>query len=499
MELGATDGEPSADHIVFRWAGNLGSSRGAGIAAVAQSGNERAARELADRLGPVLRVRGRGARPSLVRMKDGSQVVLLSRMPGVDANSRDSTVCHAIVGSSSLLRAKFCLALGAATPWQPSDWLETVKGKVDPLSQQTLRRTAAEWEPRLRRAVPLVARPLECLVAQFLRAPEGRVSALHGELVEAVAAAGASAPAPEGHPVGSALDPALVALWGLCDIFNSSLGQGGWSYATYDSLDSHHRVVFVPAWKGSPEEDARLQRIDLGDPGSDDHADRAHEMVADYCRWAVSGAGGPYPRYHGVSAPARVPPVDRSAASPYSPQQFSGPADMDARRDQEQARRQRVQEQNRYEDSGRRSPQESFTGRDGFERDGSEPYERDQARGTGPFSLYGQESEQGSRPVPEPERSRQSERAWGPPPAPPRRSGPRDAGRQQPSTAAPGRRRPDGPDVARHRVGGDRGAAVAAVAAITNPRGHGGYEGAGCAAPRCLRGVRRGPGRRGAR
>ncbi|MCQ9132390.1 hypothetical protein KMS84_16530, partial [Streptomyces sp. IBSBF 2807] len=280
--------------VVFRWAGNLG-HRGAGIAAVAYSCPEDEARDLADRLGPVLRVMGDEQRPSLVRhiIPDG-RVLLVRRTPGSDAQNRDSTVCHALLGPARLLVPLYCVSLGAV-PWAEQGWADRVKGRIEPMPRERLKALANRMRNRMWENVRLVRRPLLCLVAQFLRTPGARLSALVGELDAAVAEAHARArehgPEPSER---ESPEPALLVLWGLWWIFGRSLdrGAGSWQFATFDTMDDQaYRVVFVPAWRVSSTEDSRLRRIDLLDPGTDTASELAATLVDHYLQWRD-------PKYH---------------------------------------------------------------------------------------------------------------------------------------------------------------------------------------------------------
>jgi hypothetical protein len=274
--------------VVFRWAGNLG-HRGAGIAAVAYSCPEPEARALADRLGPVLRVMGGEQRPSLVRhIIPGSRVLLVRRTPGSDAQGRDSTVCHALLGPAKLLVPLYCVSLGAV-PWAEQGWADRVTGRIEPMPRERLNALANHMRNHMWENVRLVRRPLLCLVAQFLRTPGARLSALVGELDESLAKAHAQdrehRPVP---PVRELPEPALLVLWGLWWIFGSSLdrGSGSWQFATFDTMDDQaYRVVFVPAWRVSPTEDSRLHRIDLLDPGTDPASELAATLVDHYLDW----------------------------------------------------------------------------------------------------------------------------------------------------------------------------------------------------------------------
>lgn len=276
---------PRIDQVVFRWANRQGT--GAGIDAVAQSFAERDAREMARQLAPILRVSGGEPRTSIVRLRWKGRPVLLRRSPGKDAPGRDSTVCRALVGQPPLagvrgtLTAGLCLALGASA-WGSDDESDQAAESVGVLAHPQLEEYAKLPKLQLAAAVPRFVPAVESLVAQLLRTPDGRVSALTSELTD-------SAEELAGRPP----DPALVALYGLCEVFGDWLGkEDGWSYASYDTVDSHRlRVMFVPRWRPSHEEDARLHRIGLDDPGEDRAARLARGLVRHYLENRDTGSG----------------------------------------------------------------------------------------------------------------------------------------------------------------------------------------------------------------
>ncbi|MCM2388845.1 hypothetical protein [Streptomyces albipurpureus] len=266
--------------VVFRWAGNRAGSS-AGLTAVAQSCGERDARAMAEQLGPILRVR-RGDRRSIVRTIWNDRAVLVRRSPKADAQGRGSTVCHALISPTKLLTASFCLGLGAS-PWGEGNWTQA-SGPLPSIPYEVLNAMANHAIPRLDAAVSSLARPLQCLVAQLLRTPGGRISAHNRGLDDT-----------RSDDLTEVPDPALVVLRGLCEVFGGTLGGEGWTYASYDTVDSHPlRVTFVPSWRASHEEDVRLRRIDLIEPGSDHAAVLAERLVRhylDYIETAARGSG----------------------------------------------------------------------------------------------------------------------------------------------------------------------------------------------------------------
>ncbi|MFI5821701.1 hypothetical protein ACIA8I_21765 [Streptomyces rishiriensis] len=294
-----SDGTGVVDQMVFRWAGSRGATRGAGITAVAYSCDERAARDLADHRGSVLRVKGGGGRTSVVRLIHGDLAVLLRRMPDTDGTSRESNMCHALMAPAGTLTARLCLALGSG-PWEEADWLDAARGRIEPFALKTVQEMADRRRGPLKDGVPLIREPLVPLVAELLRAPGGRVSARIGELEAAADAARGALPGAGARYAETdepPPDPALSALWALCDIFGNWLGNDGWTYATYDTSDAHpHRVVFVPDWRRSHAQDNDLRRIKLTDPHRDRAADLAEMLVDHYRDWLATQARDEYGR-----------------------------------------------------------------------------------------------------------------------------------------------------------------------------------------------------------
>ncbi|MFK4226448.1 MAP7 domain-containing protein [Streptomyces sp. NPDC019890] len=296
------------DHVVFRWAGNQGST-GAGIAAVAQSCAPELARQLTQEFAPVLRVEGDDVPTSVVRLRFGNRAVLLRRRSARDERGRRSTVCHALVGPGKQLGAGFCLAI-AAVPWADPAWIDEVSGDIDPLSRAALSEAATAARPGLVHGVSYALDALVPLVAQLLRTPEGRVSVLHAELAASVAQAREKRP--DAGAEGDTPDPALLALWGLRDIFGTWL-PGGWTYATYDTLDSHPtRVTFVRAWLASAQQDPGLTRVAVDERRDDRAARCARDLVGHYRAALRQRPQEPYePVLRGIREAALLPDEDR--------------------------------------------------------------------------------------------------------------------------------------------------------------------------------------------
>ncbi|MFD7878509.1 hypothetical protein ACFV5G_31200 [Streptomyces sp. NPDC059766] len=248
------------DQIVFRWEGNR-DRNGTGITAVAYSCVGERAEELREELAPLLRVEG-SERPSQVRQLSRSgDVVVVNRRSGLDAHGRTSTESHALVGGRTVLKPRFCLTLSElpvpAAGLAGADLRglrQVAPGAFDETAEREWRRFSAR--------VGTVARPLTVVTAQLLRTPERLMSVR----------------IPDFSATGANETPLLV--WGLCGIFGDWLGQDYWTYATCDTSDTHGlRVVGVPAWRRSATEDARVERITLGNAPRDEADAVARELV----------------------------------------------------------------------------------------------------------------------------------------------------------------------------------------------------------------------------
>ncbi|MFE2585372.1 hypothetical protein [Streptomyces sp. NPDC059378] len=248
------------DQIVFRWEGNR-DRNGTGITAVAYSCAGERAEELREELAPLLRVEG-SERPSQVRQLSRSgDVVVVNRRSGLDAHGRTSTESHALVGGRTVLKPRFCLTLSElpvpAAGLAGADLRglrQVAPGAFDETAEREWRRFSAR--------VGTVARPLTVVTAQLLRTPERLMSVRIPDL----------------SATGANETPLLV--WGLCGIFGDWLGQDYWTYATCDTSDTHGlRVVGVPAWRRSATEDARVERITLGNAPRDEADAVARELV----------------------------------------------------------------------------------------------------------------------------------------------------------------------------------------------------------------------------
>jgi hypothetical protein len=236
------DREELLDQVVFRWEGNRGRT-GTGINAVAYSCDGERAEELRAELAPLLRVEG-GDLPSQVRqVRRTGEVVVINRRRDPDAHGRSSTESHALIGSRGALKPRFCLAL-SQLPVPVADLSGTDVRRLPRAKHTELKETAGPEGRRFMAQVPTVAAPLTAMVAQLLRTPAHLMSVR----------------IPDFSREGENDTPLLI--WGLSGVFGSWLGRDFWTYATYDTSDTHGlRVVGVPDWRTSAIEDPLLERI----------------------------------------------------------------------------------------------------------------------------------------------------------------------------------------------------------------------------------------------
>ncbi|MFI7504799.1 hypothetical protein ACIBVL_41280 [Streptomyces sp. NPDC049687] len=269
-------GEQRLDQIVFRWEGNRGRP-GTGITAVAYSCERARAEELREELAPLLQTEGTG-QPSQVRHvrpRDG-EVVVINRRRGPDAHGRASTESHALIGSRDVLKARLCLTLGqlplpvAAQGLSGADPARCL-GIVEFGDLQNA--AEPEWQ-RFTARVETVREPLAVVAAQLLRTPDHLMSLRIPEF-----------------SAEDTNDTALL-IWGLCGMFGNWLGRDFWTYATYDTTDSHAlRVMGVPHWRTSAVEDLRLERIALRSAPDDEAQRVAAELVRRFLSEPIEAAG----------------------------------------------------------------------------------------------------------------------------------------------------------------------------------------------------------------
>ncbi|MFJ8109167.1 hypothetical protein [Streptomyces sp. NPDC096132] len=258
------EGEQRLDQIVFRWEGNRGRT-GTGITAVAYSCERARAEELREELAPLLQTEGTG-QPSQVRhVRPGNgEVVVINRRRGPDAHGRASTESHALIGNRDVLKARLCLTLGQLPLPGPSDGLYDADParSLPTLGLDDLKHAAEPAWQRFTARVGTVREPLAAVAAQLLRTPDHLMSVR----------------IPEFSAEHTNDTPLLI--WGLCGIFGSWLGRDFWTYATYDTTDSHAlRVMGVPHWRTSAVEDLRLERIALRSAPDDEAQYIAAELV----------------------------------------------------------------------------------------------------------------------------------------------------------------------------------------------------------------------------
>ena len=269
-------GEQRLDQILFRWEGNR-SRPGTGITAVAYSCERSRAEELRKELAPLLQTEGTG-QPSQVRhvRPRNGEVVVINRRRGPDAHGRASTESYALIGSRDDLKARLCLTLGQL----PLPVASGGRSEADParslgtLGLDDLNDVAELGWQQFTARVATVREPLATVAAQLLRTPDRLMSVR----------------IPEFSAEGTNDTPLLI--WGLCGIFSNWLGRDFWTYATYDTTDSHElRVMGVPHWRTSAVEDPRLERIALCDPLDDEAQRIAVELVQRFLSEPIEAAG----------------------------------------------------------------------------------------------------------------------------------------------------------------------------------------------------------------
>ncbi|MEU4178692.1 hypothetical protein [Streptomyces sp. NPDC026589] len=256
------------DQVVFRWDGNQGRSS-AGMAAVAHSCSAERAESLRRELGPLLWVPGPApaSRPSSVRVSSRAVgTVLLQRWPTLDRGGRPSTACHAVFGDADALTPLRCLALGG-TAWSDSAVAETAAGGLPTLDGARLRATAAERLPDMLDKLPTVKKPLMVVTAEWLRDPSRRLSLLARE---------------HELPGWPRQNKASLLYLGLLSVFGDWFGTE-WSYATFDTVDTHSlRLTCVPEWSSQATGARSLARIRLRLPAEGDVEMAAAKEMVEY-------------------------------------------------------------------------------------------------------------------------------------------------------------------------------------------------------------------------
>ncbi|MFJ2221128.1 hypothetical protein ACIOFY_14010 [Streptomyces anulatus] len=342
------------DQVVFRWDGNQGRSS-TGMAAVAHSCSAERAESLRRELGPLLWVSGPGPAPRASSVRVSSRAVgtvLLQRWPTLDRGGRPSTACHAVFGDADTLTPLRCLGLGG-NAWSDRAVAETAAGGLPTLDGARLRATAAERLHRMFDELPVVKEPLTVVTAEWLRDPSRRLSLLAGE---------------HELPGWPRLNSAPLLYLGLLSVFGDWFGTE-WSYATYDTADTHPlRLTCVPEWSSQAAGARSLARIRLRPPAERDvETAAAEELVAYVLDRPVAAPGVPHLTGELLSG-ARLPRQERREAlrrmlnARHAPAPAPAPEEEDRRVRQEE----RYGQEERY---AREDRQEERYGRDRREDD----------------------------------------------------------------------------------------------------------------------------------
>ncbi|MFJ1789767.1 hypothetical protein ACIOML_36410 [Streptomyces anulatus] len=287
------------DQVVFRWDGNQGRSS-TGMAAVAHSCSAERAESLRRELGPLLWVPGPGPAPRASSVRVSSRAVgtvLLQRWPTLDRGGRPSTACHAVFGGADTLTPLRCLGLGG-NAWSDRAVAETAAGGLPTLDGARLRETAAERLRDMFDALPTVKKPLMVVTAEWLRDPARRLSLLA-----------------EDHelPGWPRQNKAPLLYLGLLSVFGDWFDQE-WSYATYDTVDTHPlRLTCVPEWSSQAAGARSLARIRLRLPAERDVEMAAAKEMVEYVLDRPAAPGVPHLTGELLSG-ARLPRQERREA-----------------------------------------------------------------------------------------------------------------------------------------------------------------------------------------
>ncbi|MFD7673345.1 hypothetical protein [Streptomyces anulatus] len=288
------------DQVVFRWDGNQGRSS-TGMAAVAHSCSAERAESLRRELGPLLWVPGPGPAPRASSVRVSSRAVgtvLLQRWPTLDRGGRPSTACHAVFGDADTLTPLRCLGLGGSA-WSRRAVAETAAGGLPTLDGARLRATAAERLRMMFDELPAVKDPLTVVTAEWLRDPSRRLSLLAEE---------------HDLPDWPRLNRAPLLYLGLLSVFGDWFGTE-WSYATYDTADTHAlRLTCVPEWSSQAAGARSLARIRLRPPAEKDIETAAAKEMVEYVLDRPGAAPG-VPHLTGeLLSGARLPRQERREA-----------------------------------------------------------------------------------------------------------------------------------------------------------------------------------------
>lgn len=333
------------DQVVFRWDGNQGRSS-TGMAAVAHSCSAERAESLRRELGPLLWVPGPGPAPRASSVRVSSRAVgtvLLQRWPTLDRGGRPSTACHAVFGGADALTPLHCLGLGGSA-WSDRAVAETAAGGLPTLDGARLRATAAERLRKMFDGLPVVKEPLTVVTAEWLRDPSRRLSLLAEE---------------HDLPGWPRRNAAPLLYLGLLSVFGDWFGTE-WSYATYDTADTHPlRLTCVPEWSSQAAGARSLARIRLRPPAEGDVETAAAKEMVEYVLDRPGAAPG-VPHLTGeLLSGARLPRQERREAlrrmlnARHAPAPAPAPEEKDRHVRQEERYTQEDRQEERYGQEGR--------------------------------------------------------------------------------------------------------------------------------------------------
>ncbi|MFE3386896.1 hypothetical protein [Streptomyces anulatus] len=328
------------DQVVFRWDGNQGRSS-TGMAAVAHSCSAERAESLRRELGPLLWVPGPGPAPRASSVRVSSRAVgtvLLQRWPTLDRGGRPSTACHAVFGGADTLTPLHCLGLGGSA-WSRRAVAETAAGGLPTLDGARLRATAAERLRMMFDELPAVKDPLTVVTAEWLRDPSRRLSLLAEE---------------HDLPDWPRLNRAPLLYLGLLSVFGDWFGTE-WSYATYDTADTHAlRLTCVPEWSSQAAGARSLARIRLRPPAEKDIETAAAKEMVEYVLDRPGAAPG-VPHLTGeLLSGARLPRQERREAlrrmltARHAPAPAPAPAQAPEEEDRHVRQEERYGQEDRY-------------------------------------------------------------------------------------------------------------------------------------------------------
>ncbi|WP_035844853.1 hypothetical protein [Kitasatospora azatica] len=274
-----TDGTDAVDQLVVRWQGGR-RGEGKGLTVAASSAPAEWSDWLLQELAPLLRVEGGEPRPSLVRtITSQGEVALVQRWPTVDHNGRPNTASHVLVGSLRSLPVQRCLLLRDWS-WSTKAFAEEQSGPLHRVDRGELGEVAGSGSPTFAAtaaAVPAVAQALAAATAELLRAPQQRLSLLSGAL-----------------PAGPEAHPAALLLFGLHGIFGARWLRRHWTFATYDTVDTHPLLLTAVAeWLRPSSPDEQLSRVDPARPVRDRAQELADQLVQRYLADPHHSAGLP--------------------------------------------------------------------------------------------------------------------------------------------------------------------------------------------------------------